>query len=396
LTAVASGTRGQDLTELLRKCHRDELEPLAKLLDIASEGRKLSVLATLIDHGLRRAATSEVANLLRRFGRPAPYLEVLEQVGMRMGLEVPRDVELAELAIVRREVSREWDGLPEADRAARWAQVAGDPPIPLSGADAIDLLERKHPQGFGLFLSRLVTEPPIPLPGCLVLLWLGRPRDDLAVPAIVEVSRLRHTVRHRVTVGVVGSPSSGKDAAIGALFGLRTGNVDPVAGSTKAVEIRRLPGSTALYVVNTPGLGDVIEAVTEEARQVLDHIDVYVYLVNAQGGVQAREKADYAACRARGRPVLAVVNKVDTLRPADRERFLEDCRAKLAVDPRDFLAAAFDPLPQLSEAPLGLDAIRGWIEQRLEELGKDRRELPWVPPEPAIELPRRSTPPPVG
>lgn len=372
--------RGQDLTELLRKCHRDELVPLARMLRIDHEGKKLGALATMIDKRIRRVATNEVANLLRRGGRPTPYLEVLEQIGLRQNLVVPRDVELAELAIVRHRVSREWQDLPDGERAARWAQIAGDPPVPLDGEAAVALLERRHPQGFGFFLSRLVTEPVVPLPGCLVFLWLGRPRDELAVPAILEVSRLRHAVRHRVTVGIVGSPSSGKDAAVGAIFGLQTGNVDPVAGSTKAVEIRRVPGSTALFLVNTPGLGDVIESVTEEAKQVLDHIDVYVYLVNAQGGVQAREKADYAACRARGRPVLAVVNKVDTLRPADRDRFLADCRAKLGAPADDLLPAAFDPLPQLSETPIGLDAVRGWIEHHLEQLGKDPAELPWRRP----------------
>ena len=75
-----------------------------------------------------------------------------------------------------------------------------------------------------------------------------------------------------------------------------------------------------MYVVNTPGMGDIIEEVTEEARQVLDLIDVFVYVVNAQGGVQARELDDYRRCVARDRPVLAVVNKIDTLRERDRER----------------------------------------------------------------------------
>ena len=134
-------------------------------------------------------------------------------------------------------------------------------------------IERRAPHGFGMFLTRLVTDPPAPLPGILALFWLARPRDDLALPAVIEICRLRSAVRHRVTVGIVGSPSSGKDAAMAAIFGIHTGNIDPVAGSTKQVEIRRLPESTALYVVNTPGMGDVIESVTEEARQVLDQAE---------------------------------------------------------------------------------------------------------------------------
>jgi len=183
---------------------------------------------------------------------------------------------------------------------------------------------------------------------------------------------------YRVTIGVVGSPSTGKDAAISALFGIDTGNVSPVAGSTAHVEIRRLEGPTALFLVNTPGMGDVLEAVTVEAKEILDHIDIYLYIVNAQGGVQARELADYRECVASGRPVLAVINKIDTLRHEDRERYLADARTKLSAPDDSFLPAAFDPLPQLAPGPLGLQEVRGWITDQLVQLGKDPAELPWV------------------
>ncbi|MEQ1503782.1 MAG: GTPase [Myxococcota bacterium] len=371
----------QALVELLRKCHRAELEPLAAMLRIQSSGLALATLAKAIDSRFRRAATSELFTIAR-LGTPPPYAVGLHQMGIRLGLDVgDGDVEAAELAIVRHHVRRQWAAMPAEERARRWSEVIGvpaDPAEPPTEPDAaMTALERQHPRGFGLFVTRLATEPIVPLPGCLVLLWLAKPRDDLAIPAVIEICRLRSAVRHRVTVGIVGSPSSGKDAAMVALFGL-PGNIDPVAGSTTQVEIRRLPNATALYLVNTPGMGDVIESVTEEARQVLDHIDIYLYLVNAQGGVQAREKADHAACRARGRPVLVVVNKIDTLRDDDRPRFLADCRTKLGVGPDDLVAAAFDPLPQLSERPLGVEAVQEWITDRLVALGKDPAELPWA------------------
>lgn len=368
----------ESLADLLRKCHRDELLPLARLLRIEPQGMALGTLANAIDLQLRRVATNQVFSVLS--GRPPPYSDVLRGVGRRLHLSLPRDPATAELAIVRYQVRHAWKELAEEEREARWQEVAR----PFTAEDApvdpellLSVLDHRAPHGIGFHLANLVNKPPVPLPGCLLLLWLARPRDEIALPAIAEVCRLRQTVRHRVTVGIVGSPSSGKDAAIGALFGLPTGNVDPVAGSTREVEIRRVPGSTALYLVNTPGMGDVVESVTEQARQVLDHIDVFVYLVNAQGGVQAREKADHEACVRRGRPVLVVVNKVDTLRPADRDRFVEDCRVKLRAAPEDVIPAAFDPLPQLAEAPIGVAEVRGWIEERLGRLGKDRTELPW-------------------
>jgi hypothetical protein len=134
-----------------------------------------------------------------------------------------------------------------------------------------------------------------------------------------------------------------------------------------------------LFLVNTPGMGDVMESVTEEARQVLDHIDLYLYLVNAEGGVQARELADYQRCVATGKPVLALVNKVDVLRPRDKDKYLADARAKLGAPEDAFLPVAFDPLPELAPGPIGLPAVHAWLSARLVELGKDPSELPAIP-----------------
>ena len=109
--------RGQDLTELLRKCHRDELVPLARLLQIEPEGKKLGVLATAIDKALRRVATNEVANLFQRRGRPTPYLEVLEQIGRRLGQSAAaRSEESGQLRLVPH-------ALTEADREERLEPV---------------------------------------------------------------------------------------------------------------------------------------------------------------------------------------------------------------------------------------------------------------------------------
>ena len=36
---------------------------------------------------------------------------------------------------------------------------------------------------------------------------------------------------------------------------------------------------------------------------------------------------------------------------------------KLGADPEHVLPAAFDPLPQLAEAPIGVDAVRDWLRE---------------------------------
>jgi hypothetical protein len=91
--------------------------------------------------------------------------------------------------------------------------------------------------------------------------------------------------------------------------------------------------------------------------------------------VQAREKADWDRVIASGRPALAVLNKVDTLRERDRPRLMADVRSRLGIEERQLVAVAFDPLPQLEPAPLGLDGVRAWLREALGELGKDITEL---------------------
>lgn len=373
-----AAARDQDLIELLRKAHREELLTLASILRISPAGMKQGTLQRAIDRQLRLKGAHDVANILLRDGKGPPYAEVLVGLCKRVGVDPGATVEDAELALLKYHIRTRWKEMPPGDRERLWQQMQVSAPMPGSIEEGLALAERKHLQRLGYVAgSAFLVGRLVPLPGCLSLLVLARPKDEVVLPAVLEVGRLRQAIRYRVTVGVVGSPSSGKDAAIKAIFGVDSGNVDPVAGSTKTVEITRLPRATALYIVNTPGLGDVVESVTEEARQVLDHIDVFVYVVNAQGGVQAREKSDCLALRKRGRPVLVVVNKVDTLLPADRERYLADAREKIGAGERDFLAAAYDPLPQLAEAPIGVDETRAWVEARLAELGKDTNELPW-------------------
>ena len=368
-----------NLEDLLRRAHRDELIPLAETVRVRPKGLGLRQLAAATARALRRRGGHEFANLFLRGGAGPPYAKVVHDLAKRQLVADGHGIEGMERALLAAWMERSWDELGEDQRLLLWKQLDRDG-LPQDKETTVAAFREAAPFGHvagaaALTRLALAASPLAPVTGCLGLWWLGRPRDDLLLPAVLEVARLRQAVRHRVTIGLVGSPSTGKDAAIRVLFGVESGNISPIAGSTREVEITRLPAASALYVVNTPGLGDVVEAITEEARQVLDHIDVYIYVVNAQGGVQARELTDYRACLASGRPVLAVVNKVDTLRPADRERYLDDARNKLGAPVEDFAAVAFDPLPQLADAPMGIEVVREWLRSQLASLGKE--DLPW-------------------
>lgn len=389
------------LERLFHRCHRDELLPLASLLKVDATRLGLGDLARILAKTFRRACSHGGTNVVLRKGEGLPYEEILAEVAGRDDVD-PDEVEEVEIGVLRDWLATRWEKGDDALRHRIWKELGlGDQP-PAQAKDAVEEAQSRLGQAFGYTLAKVgaaVTSPttmafvsmlalsplgclirPLVLPIMPVLMWRAlRPDREKTLTLMVQVARLRQVVLHRITIGVVGSPSTGKDAAIRALFGIHTGNISPIAGSTKSVQSYTVPTSTALYIVNTPGLGDVIESVTEEAKQVLDHIDVYVYLVNAEGGVQARELADYQRCVKTGKPVLAVVNKVDVLRPRDKDRYLADARAKLGASEEDFLAAAFDPLPELSPTPIGREAVHAWLATELERLGKKATELPPLP-----------------
>jgi GTP-binding protein EngB required for normal cell division len=375
-------TADDPLEALLRRCHRDELLPLCEVLRVRHVDLGLGDLARVLSATLRRVASNGLGNLGLRRGEGEPYLDVLARVA---GVErvVAGEEEAVEARVVRAWIESALPRMP-AERRAEFEAIERTAPgavveaYQLAGlAAAVARVPRSVWLGIGIWMSpigclgRILA--PIALP--LWMWWVLRPDPELSRVLVVLVARLRQVVAHRVTVGFVGSPSTGKDAAIRAVFGIASGNISPIAGSTKEVAITALPGATALYVVNTPGLGDVVESVSEEARQVLGHVDVYVYVVNAEGGVQARELADWKRCVESGKPSLAVVNKIDVLRERDRERYLADARAKLGAAEEDFLAVAFDPLPELAAGPIGVEAVRGWLRRRLMALGKEAGEV---------------------
>lgn len=390
-----------DLEALLHRCHRDELLGLARIVEVEPRDLGLRDLAREIATAARKAGSHELADGLLRGGRPLGWVDVVADLGRRRGLTGPPAQ--IELRLLEDHFAKRWDAMPIEARERLWARLGVDAPAPASSREAVERLGVRFGTGVGYAFGvgeqvvrhhapvlggvlmtpgGCVLRPFVPLILPIYIAWKLRARPDVVYEAAIEVARLRQIVEHRVTIGVVGSPSTGKDAAIKALFGIDTGNISPVAGSTKEVAIQKVPGSTAMYLVNTPGMGDVVETVTEEARQVLDHIDVYLYLVNAEGGVQAREQADHARCVATGKPVLAIVNKVDVLRPRDKDKFLADAKLKLGAKDDDFLAAAFDPLPQLAPGPINREAVRDWLVRHLAELGKDPRELPPLPATP--------------
>lgn len=186
----------------------------------------------------------------------------------------------------------------------------------------------------------------------------------------LATTEARLAMQQTLTVAFLGSASSGKDSAIRALFGLDFGQVDPIPGSTEFARVAPVDPDRQLLVINAPGFGDLRANVQHEAERVLDELDLAVYVVNCDGGATIDERRDLDRIRELGRPTLVCLNKIDLIRPAQREAFVRATMVQLGVHEDMVIVTAFDPMPALSPEPIGLTDVIGWIHHHLEEGGK--------------------------
>lgn len=186
----------------------------------------------------------------------------------------------------------------------------------------------------------------------------------------LAANEIEQALRQRLVVAFLGSASSGKDSAIKAIFGLDFGQVDPIPGSTDRVRVATIDPDERVLVVNAPGFGDLRAEVDAEARSVLGQLDLAVYVVNCDGGATIDERNDLAEIRSLGRPVLVCLNKIDLIRPHQREAFVSATLKQLGAERAEAVVTAFDPLPALSPERIGVDDVVSWIYRHLNDGGK--------------------------
>ena len=110
---------------------------------------------------------------------------------------------------------------------------------------------------------------------------------------------------------------------------------------------------------------------SEKAHSALDSIDIYIYVINSEGGYKIQEKEDYAKLSSTGKDVLVVLNKIDLIREEQREDFISDMTLKMEVNRLNFIPVAFDPHPGLHIQPVNVDKVNEWIYDVLVRKGKD-------------------------
>jgi len=192
---------------------------------------------------------------------------------------------------------------------------------------------------------------------------------DIAARWEVAGAEIAKAMQNELVIAFVGAASAGKDAAIRALFGVDFGQVDPIPGSTDRLRAIRLDADGRVMVINAPGFGDLRPEVESTSRSLVERLDVAIYMVNADGGATADDRAALQSILALQRPVLVCVNKIDLIREHQREVLFRTTITQLGVGANMALACAFDPLPGLGE-PIGVQEVIDWLSRTLTKEGK--------------------------
>ena len=126
-----------------------------------------------------------------------------------------------------------------------------------------------------------------------------------------KLDELEKNLEKTVTIAVVGKVSAGKSSLLNALFNKskneQLATVGAISGVTTTV--KRFKLGKHVEVMDSPGLGDIIDENSAETRNALLHIDVGILVVAESADVA--QKQHYDLLKEHCKKVFVVLNKID-------------------------------------------------------------------------------------
>jgi small GTP-binding protein len=166
-----------------------------------------------------------------------------------------------------------------------------------------------------------------------VMLRLPRQLEDLrTMLSVVNWRDLEAQVEGemRSRLAIVGPVNAGKSSLFNVLEGREISEVSPVPGTTHNTVSESFGPFT---LIDTPGLG---EASGEDRRKItqsaIEQADGVLLVFDAIAGIRQSDVELYQEIEQTGKPVLAVLNKIDLIRARDRNSVVNDAEHKLATN----------------------------------------------------------------
>lgn len=194
-----------------------------------------------------------------------------------------------------------------------------------------------------------------------------------------KLDELEKNLEKTVTIAVVGKVSAGKSSLLNALFNKskneQLATVGAISGVTTTV--KRFKLGKHVEVMDSPGLGDIIDENSAETRNALLHIDVGILVVAESADVA--QKQHYDLLKEHCKKVFVVLNKIDEFdkRKSALPKVVQQWKEALglAEDEHIFQTCAFGYDPDTDEDTdldiRGVDELRDAIFKFLKEYGKD-------------------------
>lgn len=339
-----------------------EAEPLAKILGVETSKESPGFLSDSFKRQLWEKlsykGSHDFAYLVRGF-EGVDYPEILRDVCEKLKLEnlKKEDTEDAvranEEALVGKMFESIWEQMSQAEREEllKSMNVGGD--ARLGGTAALTAILAGSLGGFTTYqvavivanmVSRALIGRGLAFAGNAALtrgigamlgpvgwiasgVWLASdlasPAYRTTVPAVLQVAFLRQVLFNRRLIGVIGQAAVGKDSLIQRAFGIETGNISPIPGSTS--EIKEYPWDVSdrfpnladlVRVVNFPGFDDLDKGIEEEVFEKVGNCGLLIYMVDSGKHVTRSQVEDLARVRSIqegkfGRRVEVVLNQLD-------------------------------------------------------------------------------------
>ncbi len=151
-----------------------------------------------------------------------------------------------------------------------------------------------------------------------------------------------------VHIAAFGRVSTGKSSLLNALIGEERFSVSPLHGETRASDMASWDShdSGGVFLIDTPGLGEWGGETREvEAERTAQRADIVLFVTD--GDLTRDELEALESIRGDGRPVILVVNKMDSLASDERTLLVDTLRERVSglIDPRDIVAVSASPAP---------------------------------------------------
>ena len=395
---------------LYRSLNFDEglVEPLYKYLEMEKPHGDKKEKAKEITNRLRKMGSNDIATWFRD-GKGVPYKEVAKDVAVSLKVEglntgsTTKDIEEAILYKVfedalehlSEEEQRELFQSMDIDAGDFFYAAAGLPIMQLVGkmggfstykiavvtANWISraLFNKGLAFGTNVALTRGLGVVLGPIgwiaSGAWLTVSLAGPAMRATVPAVIHIAHLREVVENKITIGVIGEGSTGKDSLLKAVFGIDTGKISPIAGSTSEPQTYKFGDTGAIQLVNYPGFNDVNQTTNSETQEKQALTDIFIQVVDLNRGGSGLDTDTYKKNKDKYE-VLVCANKTDLVREENKDFQLDDLREKLSmIDNNNFIQTSFDPDPRLEDSPIGVEQVQTWIYETLEAEGKDTDAL---------------------